>query len=289
MRNSCIRTRSQENFIVSAAKFVSHKLRASSSTPMTFRLKGITYRVVVTILLWLNVMDLSAQDISSKWNFLIEPYLIIPNMKGEVAVRRLPASEVDADAGSIFSKLKFGAMLYLEAVHVEKNWAISSDFIFMDLEQDVRTNMLITGGSVSAKQLAWELAWLKRLAQWLEVGLAGRLVSLESGLDLITINGGETGSISKTWFDPVIVVRSQGILKEKWLVQFRGDLGGFGIGSDFTWQIQANVGYKFSKLFQASAGYRIIAIDYNKGDGEDRFRYDVNTFGPVVRLGISLR
>lgn len=233
-------------------------------------------------------MDLSAQDISSKWNFLIEPYLIIPNMKGEVAVRRLPASEVDADAGSIFSKLKFGAMLYLEAVHVEKNWAISSDFIFMDLEQDVRTNMLITGGSVSAKQLAWELAWLKRLAQWLEVGLAGRLVSLESGLDLITINGGESGSISKTWFDPVIVVRSQGILKEKWLVQFRGDFGGFGIGSDFTWQIQANVGYKFSKLFQASAGYRIIAIDYNKGDGEDRFRYDINTFGPVVRLGFNL-
>lgn len=281
MTNSYIQTRSQENF--SGAT----KLPATSLAPLNFRLKSIACRVVVTILLWLNVIDLSAQGNNSKWNFLIEPYLMIPNMKGEVAVRRLPASEVDADAGRILGQLKLGAMLYLEAVHVEKNWAISSDFIFMDLEQDVRTNMLITGGSVSAKQLAWELAWLKRLAQWLEVGLAGRVVSLESGLDLMTINGGESGSISKTWFDPVIVVRSQGILKEKWLVQFRGDLGGFGIGSDFTWQIQANVGYKFSKLFQASAGYRIIAIDYNKGDGEDRFRYDINTFGPVVRLGFN--
>jgi len=158
----------------------------------------------------------------------------------------------------------------------------------MDLEQDVKTGLLINSGAVSAKQLAWELAWLKRIAQWLEVGVAGRIVSLESGLDLVTINGGESGSISETWFDPVVVVRSQGILQEKWLLQFRGDFGGFGIGSDFTWQIQANVGYKFSRLFQTSIGYRVIAIDYNNGDGADRFLYDINTYGPVVRIGFNL-
>jgi hypothetical protein len=56
----------------------------------------------------------------------------------------------------------------------------------------------------------------------------------------------------------------------------------------FTWQVQGYAGYRFSKLFQTSIGYRIIAIDYDKGTGEDRFRYDMNTFGPNIRLGFNL-
>lgn len=248
-------------------------------------MKPFTYFLLPIILLCLNIKAVSAQDAASKWHFLIEPYLMIPNMKGEVTVRRLPPTEVDADAGNIFSALKFGGMLYLEAAN--NKWAISSDLIYMDLEKNVETGILITGGTTSAKQLAWELAGLRRIASWLEAGVAGRIVSLESGIDLQTITGNQSGSISKTWLDPVIVLRSQGAVQEKWLLQFRGDFGGFGIGSDFTWQIQANVGYRVSKLFQATVGYRVIAIDYDKGDGTDRFLYDINTYGPVVRLGFN--
>jgi hypothetical protein len=28
-------------------------------------------------------------------------------------------------------------------------------------------------------------------------------------------------------------------------------------------------------------------VDYEKGSGQDRFLYDINTFGPVVRLGFN--
>jgi hypothetical protein len=229
-----------------------------------------------------------AQANNAKWQFLIEPYLMIPNMRGEAAVRRLPPTEVDADAGSIFDRLKFGAMLYLEASNSEKDWAFSSDLIYMDLEQDIKPRPLINGGDVSAKQLAWELGILKRIATWLEIGAGFRLINLEAVLRLQTFNGNESAAQAEVWFDPIAIVRSQRVVREKWLLQLRGDLGGFGVGSDLTWQVQANVGYKISKLFQASVGYRVIAIDYNKGDGPDRFVYDINTFGPVVRLGFSL-
>ena len=76
-------------------------------------------------------------------------------------------------------------------------------------------------------------------------------------------------------------------MHEKWLLQFRGDFGGFGIGSDFTWQLQAHAGYQFSKLFKLTACYRIIGVDYDKGSGQDRFVHDINTFGPVLRLGLN--
>ncbi len=236
------------------------------------------------VCVFLNITLTQAQQ-SKEWKFLVEPYVMFPNMNGRTAVRQLPAVDVDADAGDIFSKLQVGAMLYLEASN--NKWAFSSDVLFMDLEQDIKPTLLITNGEASAKQLAWEVAGLKRLAPWLETGIAVRVVSLKSDIFLNDQNGSRSGSLTKVWFDPVLVVRSQGIVREKLLLQFRGDFGGFGIGSDFTWQIQANVGYKFSELLQVSAGYRIISIDYNTGSGSERFLYDMNTFGPVVRFGFN--
>ena len=73
----------------------------------------------------------------------------------------------------------------------------------------------------------------------------------------------------------------------KWLVQHRGDIAGFGVGSGLTWQIQAYGGYTFSDLFQVTAGYRALGIDYGTGADQDRFLYDITTFGPVLRVGFN--
>jgi hypothetical protein len=157
----------------------------------------------------------------------------------------------------------------------------------MKLGQDVSTSNVITGGQMTMKQLGWEVAGLKRITPWLDFGLGGRLVNLYTGLDLETINEPQSGSASKTWFDPIIVLRSNNVIRGKWLAQARGDIGGFGVGSDLSWQVQANIGYRFSKLFQTTIGYRYISMDYDKGENLERFRYDVDTFGFVVRLGFN--
>jgi len=118
--------------------------------------------------------------------------------------------------------------------------------------------------------------------------LGGRLVSLSTGIDATgRLNEVRSGSASKTWYDPIIVIRTQGAIKDKWLLQFRGDAGGFGVGSDFSWQIQANAGYRFSKLFQTTIGYRYIGIDYDKGEGAERFLYNIDTYGWVVHFGFN--
>ena len=227
-----------------------------------------------------------AQDESAhKWHYLGELYMMFPNMKGETTVRNLPEAEVDAGVGDILGHLKIGAMLYLEATN--DDWSISTDLIYMNLGQDVKPGVIISSGDLTMKQLAWELAGFKRITPWLDAGLGGRLVSLNVALDLETINEPRSGEASKTWCDPIIIVRSNHVIKEKWLAQLRADVGGFGIGSDFTWQLQANVGYRFSELFQTTIGYRYIGIDYDKGEGVDRFLYDIDTYGWVVRLGFN--
>lgn len=224
-----------------------------------------------------------------KWKFIIEPYIMFPSMSGETGVRNLPSVEVDADAGDIFNKLQFGAMLYMEA-HNDK-WAITSDLLYMKLNQEATPTTFINSGEATAKQLGYELSGLYRIAPFLESGMALRLNNISSELDIIrnTMEGTESlnASISQTWIDPVIVTRLTADIDSKWLFVFRGDFGGFGIGSKFTWQVQGYAGYRFSKLFQTTLGYRIIGIDYDKGAGEERFRYDMNTFGPNIRFGFN--
>jgi len=237
--------------------------------------------------IWLSPKESSAQDATTKkWHYLSDLYMMFPNMNGETTVANLPEVEVDAGEAAILGNLKFGAMFYLEATN--DDWTISSDFIYMKLNQGLKTTNLIKSGSITMEQLAWEVDGLKHLTPWLEFGLGGRLVSLRTGVDATgTLNQSHDGSASKTWYDPVVVMRTQGAIQEKWLLQFRGDVGGFGVGSDFSWQIQANAGYRFSKLFQTSIGYRYIGINYDKGEGVERFLYNIDTYGWVVRFGFN--
>ncbi len=242
-------------------------------------------------MLFMITMSTFAQYTSDKtWNFLIEPYLMLPYMNGDTGVGNLPDITVDANTGDIFSHLQMAAMLYGEAY--TEDWAIGNDIIYMNLKQDAERGGDIADGSLHAKQFAWEISGFRRLLPWLDVGVGGRINTLSAGarLTIDAPNGGSVRNKSSqaTWFDPIIIARIKNPSGEKLLYQFRGDIGGFGVGSDFAWQIQAYVGYRFSQLFQVSGGYRIISMDYTKGAGEDRFMYDVNTSGPVIRLGFNL-
>lgn len=237
-----------------------------------------------------NYVSAQAPVKEKKWNVLTEIYLLFPYMDGETGVGNMIALPVDASAGDIFNKLKFGGMLYVEAHN--NRWAITSDILYMNLNQEVTESTLLHSGTVTAKEFVWEPAGFYRIASFLEVGVGGRLDNIQTGMDVrynVLPAGTEeySGSQSKTWFDPILIARLTADIKDKWLFQFRGDIGGFGVGSDLTWQLQAYAGYRFSKLFQLTAGYRILSIDYDKGVDKERFIYKVDTFGPVIRLGFN--
>jgi hypothetical protein len=211
-------------------------------------------------------------------------------MSGQTGLGNLPTIPVDADPGDIFDKLHMGAMLYLEAKN--DKWAITSDFVYMNLQQDITPGKIIRSGTATIKQTIWELAGLYRVNSFLDMGVGGRLNYLVTDIDAernVLPAGSEelTGHHSKTFYDPILITRLSADIENKWLFQFRGDLGGFGIGSDFTWQVQAYVGYRFTTLFQLAVGYRIISIDYDRGENEEHFVFDMNEFGPVIRLGFN--
>ena len=249
---------------------------------------------VKTVFPWLLLVAAAstrAQDApDGGWHFLVEPYAMFPNMKGDTGIGNLPPVHVDEDPQDIFDNLQMGAMLFFEARN--EKWAFSTDLLYMDLEADIEPATLITGGKAGVSQLGWELAAMRRLAPWFELGLGATYNKIDADVDIgvlgiIGPNYTLSGGLTEEGIDPTIVARATVPFGEKWFFQARANVGGFGIGSDLMWQLQADVGYRPSEKWRFSFGYRVIDIEYDQGHDSGRFVYDIQTFGPVLRLGYS--
>lgn len=218
---------------------------------------------------------------TESWEFTLAPYLLFPHMNGRLAIGDTEA-DVDVGPGDIFERLDFGAMLYLELAN--QDWSVALDVIYMNLGERGMTPITGRDIEVDLKQTAVQAQALRRVAAWAEVGLGGRLSSIDGTL---TIEPGEilpgTERIkTETWLDLLIAARFVIPDAGKWDVGVRGDIGGFGIGSDFAWQVFPFAGYRFSRLFELLLGYRAIGMDYESGEGETLFVYDMSIFGPQI-------
>jgi hypothetical protein len=96
---------------------------------------------------------------------------------------------------------------------------------------------------------------------------------------------GESGTVvrgaDKDWFDPYLGVRIQHPLGERWTFVGYADAGGFGLGSDFTWQAALGVNRVFSKKMTGKFGFRWMGTDYDKAG----FVYDMQFEGAYAGLG----
>ena len=69
---------------------------------------------------------------------------------------------------------------------------------------------------------------------------------------------------SRDWVDPYVGMRARLNLTQRFYLGARGDIGGFGVGSDLTWQLFGGAGVHLSKSIDLEAGYRYLTFDYNK-------------------------
>jgi hypothetical protein len=101
----------------------------------------------------------------------------------------------------------------------------------------------------------------------------------------VTVTGPRGNSVSasgtRQWVDPVVGARFSAPVAEDLLFRLRGDIGGFGAASRFTWNVEAVGEYRCSECCGLQLGYRVLDVDYARGDG---FAYDVNYRGPIAML-----
>jgi hypothetical protein len=89
------------------------------------------------------------------------------------------------------------------------------------------------------------------------------------------------------WWDPYIGLRLRQQRGPGKQLVLRGDIGGFGVGSDFTWQ--AVGAYTFNtRILGHNAtgmlGYKALYADYSEGKGANKLGFDWLWHGPTLGL-----
>ncbi len=82
---------------------------------------------------------------------------------------------------------------------------------------------------------------------------------------------------TKQWVNPITGIKLKQPLAGPLDLSFEGDIGGFGAGSDFAWNLFPTIGINVSKKASVLVGYRVLSENYDTGSGNQYFKYDVVT------------
>lgn len=254
----------------------------------------------------------SAASVQDKWEFEITPYFWMAGLRGDLTVKGVPA-DIGMSFSDIMSDFNFGGQLHVEAR--KRKWGIFLDATYMDLGTDVDGARYTTGPG-GVLQVEKYLDAGIRMREWLvEFGGAYRFaqVPLEGNKDRMMlfdlIGGGRywylysdidvgivlqdngsvvsryiSGSGSKQWIDPFIGLRTGFQLSKNFMIVLRGDVGGFSVGSKFSWNASGYFMYSPSETVSLLAGYRALYVNYEDGSGSNKFKYDVTMQGPAIGL-----
>jgi len=220
----------------------------------------------------------------NNWNFELAPlYLWAINIEGETGVRGQTAS-TEVDFGDIYDSLQGVFTVRFNAIYKQK-FGMVLDYNYLNLGTETQTGVVDIETSLKTQIL--NLAATYRLLEGMHTldAVAGiRYTAM--GVDIDLIGTGLSLDKDKDWADPIIGARYAYQMTDKWALRFYGDIGGFGVSSNFTWQGLAMLDFQPWKHVAIVAGYRAIGTDYESGSGSDKFTYDVTVHGPVVGLDI---
>lgn len=242
---------------------------------------------------------------SPNWALQVTPYLWAAGLDGHISpFRRGPTIGVEKSFSDVMDDLNFGGFINIWGRH--DRFVFSGDIMYVDTTDSHSTGPLPAlsipgvgvippGGNIDAKvdtkQFTATLMGGYRVIdtpQFTLDALGGaRFWHISNDVKLTGSLGGISGSVSYGesfgWVDPLVGLRAFLPLTEKLSLQGQADIGGFGAGSDLTWSALATVNYVFNDRLSASAGYKVLDVDYDH-NGQV---YETRLSGPV--LGMTYR
>jgi hypothetical protein len=266
----------------------------------------------------------------SPWQIDVTPYGWMPSLNGTSTIKGHEA-DIDASffGDIIHRKIPeqlFGLMMAFEARN--DRFALLGDFVYMKLGAsggaarsktlgpvasvgigvnfDASLNVIVTELSGAYELARWGSATTGTWTSW-DVYAGGRLwwqqaeASVDGNAALLLvlprqafeINGSRAVAKSGdvTWVDPIVGMRLRHQFAPGQELTLSGDVGGFGVGSEFTWQAVGAYRFEIARtstaLWSGMLGYRALYADYSKGSGNTLYQYDMLMHGPIA--GISAR
>jgi hypothetical protein len=263
------------------------------------------------------------------WRFDLTPYAWLPSLNGSSTIKGHTA-DIDASffGDLIHRKIPkelFGLMTAFEARN--DRFAILGDFTYLllgaskggarSVSLDPRLTADVSANfDTTIKMIITELAGAYELARWgspaasttsLDLYAGGRLwwqqaeasLNVNAALALrlprrsFNLSGSrayaDSGDV--TWVDPLVGLRLRHQFTPGHELTLSGDVGGFGAGSEFSWQAIGAYRFALAQAYGATwsglLGYRALYVDYSKGAGDTLYQFDMLQHGPIA--GISAR
>src|SRR6266581_7006124 len=101
----------------------------------------------------------------------------------------------------------------------------------------------------------------------------------------VRLNKTLSQTLSRTdyWFDPYLGLRGRYNFNKTFYTAVRGEIGGFGVGADLMWEVEAVVGINLTRNIFTEVGYRALGADFENNN----FVFDTVLHGPQITTGIT--
>lgn len=208
---------------------------------------------------------LAAQE--APWEFSVTPYLWATGINAKVSPSRAASShDVDVKFSDLIENLD-GVPVVIGGEVRNGRFGLIGDLLYLPVAARIDTrNLLFNDGKSEMSTLMVEVAGFYRVADGsdikVDVGAGFRLWSVSSKARL---NAGLLPATStrfdKTFADPIVAVRANLSLSERWSVTGHFDMGAFDISSsELTWQLLGTVNYRAADWIELRAGWRHIEV-----------------------------
>lgn len=221
-------------------------------------------------------------EAAKNWEFNLTPmYIWFVDLSGTMGVKNMN-NPVDVPFSTLFDNLELILTGHFEALH-RSHWGLILDLSYIEIGSTIPAPQI---QKVDFTTVIAEVDGFYRFDmgyQSIDIIAGFRYNKLEPE---ITFTAGLPLSFLKTtedWVDPLIGGRYLRELNDQWTLILRADIGGFGVGSDFAWNVSGLVDYRPWKHVSIIGGYR--ALDYDYEDSSSTItKYDVTLAGPLLGL-----
>ena len=226
-----------------------------------------------TAVIAIAALLMSLPAAASDWENVLGLYGVGASITGTGTVRDLEL-DIDIDFDDLFDKLEMGGMARYRGQ--SDKLVVVADAIFAGLgEGGADFDMLIFDANVGYRfnKVVEGFIGLRYTDVTLDLRFSGPLEDRRRTAD-------------RTFWDPIIGIRAVGPIGKRWNLQGQGDIGGFGVGTDLTWRIEANIGFEASRVVSIWLGYLVLGEEFDAGPNE-RLALDLVYQGP--QLGVFFR
>jgi len=194
------------------------------------------------------------------WRFSVQPYFFLSGVAGSVTADPL-TFPINSNFSDLLDNVQISA--FLAFVAERGRWGTYADIQYVSLKGEGAGDRLPASLELDNLIAEADLTLRPTNAPTLKFLAGMRVYSIDQTL---TIGEQEPLTANVTVYDPIVGAVGTWDLSRAWGFFVRGDIGGFGVSSEFTYQMMVQFLWRVSDTIGIPMGYRVLGYQINSGD-----------------------